>query len=293
MSKVEVIKRAAVTFSDPLTPIVVLSPDDLEVISVPEQGPPGPIGPGGTGPAGPIGPVGPTGPTGPTGPQGPPGDSGSTEFFDNVFRIRDNADSTKAAAFQASGIAAGTTRTFTLPNADTTLVGIDVTQTLTAKTLTSPTINTPTVSAPTISGIANFSGGQIQFPAAQAASANVNTLDDYEEGSTTPTITATSGTFTSVAGKLRYTKIGRSVAINGTITITNAGSAAGGITVPLPFNAVGAAAVYGREIVATGFGVVGNIVNASAQTELWKYDFTTIIGTGRTIAFSCNYQVAT
>ena len=36
-------------------------------------------------------------------------------------------------------------RTITLPNATTTLVGTDTTQTLTNKTLTSPTITTPTI----------------------------------------------------------------------------------------------------------------------------------------------------
>jgi hypothetical protein len=66
------------------------SPDDLEIISIGEQGPPGPVGPqgpigtqGGQGPAGVQGPIGPTGPAGPTGPvstvpgpQGPPGATG-------------------------------------------------------------------------------------------------------------------------------------------------------------------------------------------------------------------------
>ena len=39
-----------------------------------------------------------------------------------------------------SGIATNTTRTFTMPNATTTLVGTDATQTLTNKTLTTPII---------------------------------------------------------------------------------------------------------------------------------------------------------
>jgi hypothetical protein len=59
---------------------------------------------------------------------------------DSQFFIRDNGDTTKLAQFQASGITTGTTRTYTLPDASTTVVGTDVTQTLTAKTLTTPTI---------------------------------------------------------------------------------------------------------------------------------------------------------
>ena len=55
----------------------------------------------------------------------------------------------------------------------------------------------------------------IQFPATQVASADANNLDDYEEGTFTPTIlgTTTAGTFTpnSSYTRGRYTKIGRLV----------------------------------------------------------------------------------
>jgi len=44
----------------------------------------------------------------------------------------------------------------------------------------------PTISAATLSGTTNLTGGQIAFPASQSASANANTLDDYEEFTFTP-----------------------------------------------------------------------------------------------------------
>ena len=53
------------------------------------------------------------------------------------------------------------------------------------------------------------SGAGITFPATQSASSDANTLDDYEEGTWTPT--ATNVTITSVQGT--YTKIGRYVYI--------------------------------------------------------------------------------
>lgn len=63
---------------------------------------------------------------------------------DNLFTLVDNGDATKAAQFQLSGISTATTRTFTLPNANTTVVGTDVAQTLTNKTLDSTNISTLT-----------------------------------------------------------------------------------------------------------------------------------------------------
>jgi hypothetical protein len=62
--------------------------------------------------------------------------------LDSEFQILDNADTTKIAVFQASGITTGTTRTFTFPDASTTLVGTDANQTLSNKTLTDPALNT-------------------------------------------------------------------------------------------------------------------------------------------------------
>ena len=63
------------------------------------------------------------------------GGGGGTVFADNVFRVQDNADATRQAAFEASAIATGTTRTFTLPDLNGTLALLEGAQTLTgAKT---------------------------------------------------------------------------------------------------------------------------------------------------------------
>lgn len=52
---------------------------------------------------------------------------------DDAFFLQDNSDNTKLAVFQLSGITTGTTRTFTFPDANTTLVGTAATQTITNK----------------------------------------------------------------------------------------------------------------------------------------------------------------
>lgn len=59
---------------------------------------------------------------------------------DSTTWIVDEADVTKRMRFEASGITTGTDRVLTIPNANTTLVGTDTTQTLTNKTLTNPKI---------------------------------------------------------------------------------------------------------------------------------------------------------
>jgi len=58
--------------------------------------------------------------------------------------------------------------------------------------------------------ISNASAGQIKFPATQNASANANTLDDYEEGTWTPTDGSGAGLSLTVVSA-SYTKIGRLV----------------------------------------------------------------------------------
>lgn len=75
------------------------------------------------------------------------------DVYDSNFSVKDNSDATKVLQFQCSGITTATTRTLTVPDASTTIVGTDTTQTLTNKTLTAPVIatisNTGTLTLPT------------------------------------------------------------------------------------------------------------------------------------------------
>ena len=72
-------------------------------------------------------------------------------------------------------------------------------------TLTTPIVATTMgVGGATPSG----SGSGISFPATQSASSDANTLDDYEEGTFSPTITASSGSVTYAAQFGTYVKVG-------------------------------------------------------------------------------------
>jgi hypothetical protein len=66
-------------------------------------------------------------------------------------------------------------------------------------------------------------GVGITFPATQSASSDVNTLDDYEEGTFTPTDGSGAGlTFSAVV--CTYTKVGNTVTCQGTVTYPATGS---------------------------------------------------------------------
>jgi hypothetical protein len=82
-----------------------------------------------------------------------------------------------------------------------------------------------------------FALNGITFPSTQVPSANANTLDDYEEGTWTPTIRGESVNGTPVSGQGFYTKIGRFVYLS--IRFENVarpgGGASGAIIIDVPF----------------------------------------------------------
>lgn len=116
------------------------------------------------------------------------------------------------------------------------------------------------------SGHVTSFGGQIAFPATQAASAGANVLDDYEEGTWTP-VDGSPATlsFSNVAG--HYTKVGNKVFITGRADYpatadTNIAKIGG-----LPFTT---SSDGGK----TALGWIGYSNNATVQTALFLSDTT-------------------
>ena len=86
-------------------------------------------------------------------------------------------------------------------------------------------------------GVVSVSDG-IKFPATQVASADANTLDDYEEGTWTMGVAfgGASVGLTYGANTGRYTKIGNQVTVTGYLSLLNKGSSTGtAVITGLPF----------------------------------------------------------
>lgn len=80
--------------------------------------------------------------------------------------------------------------------------------------------------------ISAAAAGQIKFPATQNPSANANTLDDYEEGTWSPSLGGTA-TYNNAAGT--YTKIGQMVLANFVVDVLNIGTGSATTVSGLPF----------------------------------------------------------
>lgn len=133
-------------------------------------------------------------------------------------------------------------------------------------------------------------GKGIDF-SATAGTGTSELLNDYEEGTWTPTDASAAGlTFTAASG--RYVKIGRFVFCAGSITYPVTASVAEAIWGGLPFNSTdfgggtttyceGAFQLFIRSYGGAVMGLVKNANNAASNIQL----------SGASIAFTYSYQV--
>jgi hypothetical protein len=149
-------------------------------------------------------------------------------------------------------------------------------------------------------GTATADGVGITFPATQSASSNANTLDDYEEGTWTPSVGGTA-TYTFQVGQ--YTKIGNLVYINGFIQINAIGTGATTTITGLPFtpsNPAGSDASISIGYFASGatsVNWIGGSIDANAINIYSTTSTTTTAGgsaffqASTRLDFSCCYRV--
>jgi hypothetical protein len=122
------------------------------------------------------------------------------------------------------------------------------------------TINTAAISSAAVTAFSNvplLTGGGVKFPATQVASADPNTLDDYEEGTWTPTQGAgwtITGTFVASG---QYRKIGGLVAYWGLVYGSTSGT----------FNPVNGSFVTGLPFTPSTVAI-GGAVNGNQTTYM-------------------------
>lgn len=131
-----------------------------------------------------------------------------------------------------------------------------------------------------LQGATPATGVGVSFPATQVASSDANTLDDYEEGTFTPTIEGTTtagvGTYTTQGG--RYTKIGDVVNFSIVLAWT-AHTGTGNLRVAgLPFTASSsstrqtAACHYNGLTVGAGKELGVLVINGNSRIDIWAND---------------------
>jgi hypothetical protein len=121
--------------------------------------------------------------------------------------------------------------------------------------------------------IVTLGAGQLKFPATANPSSDANTLDDYEEGTWTPTLTfgnlAVGMTYANRSGT--YCKVGRQVSLVGTFALSAKGSSTGTARLGgLPFTSMaqdGGSFIAGYTAnLSTITGAVMGALGASATT---------------------------
>jgi len=147
------------------------------------------------------------------------------------------------------------------------------------------------VANPVLTGLVDLSSpssGQVKFPATQNSSSDANTLDDYEEGTFSPTFALTTpgtSSFTYASQQGVYTKIGRLVtySIHVQVSAASVGTGTGNLVIGgLPFTAGTGVNFFGGAIAFSfGFAVAdptGAMISQSSNViSLYR------IATGSTI----------
>jgi hypothetical protein len=151
----------------------------------------------------------------------------------------------------------------------------------------SSTPNTMTlVGTWTNTGVLNLIFGQVQFPASQNASSGANVLDDYEEGTWTPTITSSGGgtpTYNTQQGS--YVKIGKVVTARAYVSFNKTGLTAGNLSLSLPFTSENVSNTFGPVTVTYWTGwtttmfMLGGLISPNGSTvALYKTSGATTTG---------------
>ena len=154
---------------------------------------------------------------------------------------------------------------------------VDIYAAATTTTTTGTKIGAFTSTGLAVTGLVDISAatsGQIKFPATQNASADANTLDDYEEGTFTAAISTASGTVSANDTTGYYTKIGNQVSVRGYLNVTGVSSPSGVANITgLPFTSGG---TYGAASISLTGLTSGATTSVQAYVQ-YQYAYITVV----------------
>lgn len=146
--------------------------------------------------------------------------------------------------------------------------------------------------------------GQIKFPATQNPSSDANTLDDYEEGTFTPTVSfaTTTGTIAYTAQQGKYVKIGKLVTVFWKITFSQTGSSGFVKLGGFPFTVQGNPSASGATYTSNLTSVTGTPIARADNGNTFAYLYQIVNGSASPIGnsnivssdieFTMSYNVA-
>jgi len=151
--------------------------------------------------------------------------------------------------------------------------------------------------AGTVKAYSTISVGNVT-PSSSGAGITANTLDDYEEGTWTPSL---GGNTTYNAQTGTYTKVGRMVVARGNVNVATIGTGSTGIVTGLPFTTP---TIFGVQVgywglTANNFVFIGGFSNASTQIDFYTAtaatgtlgNGTAVFGSGTNLHFTITYFV--
>ena len=154
-----------------------------------------------------------------------------------------------------------------------------------------------------ITGLVTLTSGQIKFPASPSASADANTLDEYEEGSWTPVV---GGNATYLTQDARYIKNGKTVILWGELKINVLGTGSATTISGLPFTSIttapvstGSVSFFGglaTNVIFISNYVIGNSTNLTFVSAVASTTTVTngpsVLGNSAQIIFNAVYEAA-
>ena len=232
------------------------------------------------------------------------GGSLSSYSDNNYIELRQNSYYSSGYKYVNTGFASGYTQTagthvFYTAASGTAGNAISFTQAMTLDAAGGlKTLNTIGVGNATPS----TSGAGITFPATQSASSDANTLDDYEEGTWTPSL---GGNTTYNYQQGNYTKIGRFVYARVALNVTTLGTGSTTQITGLPFTAGSVTGRFGGSVyyfTTLAVNVLNLVVYVNANSTTVDFsnintagsattDSPAIFGNGAAVQFFVVYQV--